>query len=79
MIRRILLTATVLAAATIAVVLPGSPAQASACPIRDECFTTFYSSPAHTTVVGTLAEFCGGGSSMTGVRSGYFVTSRESC
>lgn len=79
MIRRILAASAVVAAATIAVVLPGSPAQASACPIRDECYTTFYSSSAHTTVVGTLVEFCGGGSSMTGVRSGFIVTSREAC
>ena len=79
MIRRILVTSAVAAAAVIAVVLPASPAQASACPIRDECYTTYYSSSAHTTVVGTLLEFCGGGSSMTGVRSGYFVTSRSGC
>ncbi len=79
MIRRILVASAVTAAAVIAVILPSSPAQASACPIRDECFTTFYSSSAHTTVVGSLAEFCGGGSSMTGVRSGYFVTSRSAC
>jgi uncharacterized protein DUF6289 len=46
-------------------------AQAAACPLGFECVTTYYSDSTHTTVVGGKLEYCDGGSSSWGSRTGY--------
>ena len=69
MLRRVLLAAVLVAAATLA--FPGSPAQARACQIDYYCYLTYYSDSAHTTVVGEWYTYCNGDVIHWGVRSGH--------
>jgi hypothetical protein len=79
MLRRAI-TATVIAAATTAAVLvPAAPAQARACIIQHECYTTWYSDSSRTVVVGEKYEGCYGTISMWGVRSPYVTFTEIPC
>lgn len=69
--------ATLLAAAGIT--FAAAPAQANACPLGNECVTTYYSDAAHTTVVGGKVEYCDGGSDSWGRRTSNFDYYRSSC
>jgi hypothetical protein len=65
--------------ATAGVAFAATPAQANACPLDFECVTTYYSDDAHTTVVGGKLEYCDGGSSSWGSRTGYSDYYRSAC
>ena len=69
MLRRVLVTATLVTTAVLAV--PGSPAQARACPLDYFCHSVYYSDSTHTTVVGERGTDCDGVSFNWGVRSSY--------
>jgi len=69
MLRRVLLIAALVAAATLAG--PGSPAQARPCYQDHYCSFTYYSDSSYTTVVGFRFTDCNGESGGWGVRSGY--------
>jgi Family of unknown function (DUF6289) len=76
-VRRVL-TATI--AALAALVLPYAPqAQASTCGLSTACFTNYYSSAAHTSLVGYYAIYCGGAVSKWGTTSPYSTYSVQSC
>ncbi|WDZ86171.1 DUF6289 family protein [Micromonospora cathayae] len=77
MIRRAAV-ALVLAASAFAMI-PGSPAQARACRIDFECYTTYYSDASKTTVVGSLYESCTGTRYFDGVRTGYLTFQETRC
>lgn len=77
MIRRMSVILAFLAAAVI--VAPAAPAQARACTFGYECYTTFYSDPSHTAVVGTLYEDCHGEPTMHGTRSGFTTFQEYPC
>jgi hypothetical protein len=69
MLRRVLMTAAFAAITVLAV--PGSPAQARACPLDWYCHAVYYSDSAHTTVVGERVGGCSGDTYGWGVRSVY--------
>ncbi|MBT2226213.1 DUF6289 family protein [Nonomuraea sp. NEAU-A123] len=77
MIRRALVAAAVAAVALVA--LPTAPAQAKACSIDYFCVTTYFSDAAHTTVVGSREEDCGGLVYVWGTRSSYVDIYRSPC
>ena len=79
MVRRSLVVAAVGLLASAGVVLGAAPAQAAACPLGNECVTTYYSDAAHTTVVGGKVEYCDGGANSWGTRTGYYDYYRSSC
>lgn len=76
MFRRILL-ATALGIAVVTV--PAASAQARACMIGYECYTTYYSDSSHTTVVGGLYEGCDGTRSSWGQRTAYATFVETPC
>jgi uncharacterized protein DUF6289 len=65
--------------ATAGAILAATPAQAAACPLGFECVTTYYSDSTHTTAVGGKLEYCDGGSSSWGSRTGYLDYYRSAC
>ena len=71
-------TVVTLAAAMLAVI-PAASASARACAAGSECYTTWYSNAAHTTVVGWMHEACDGTITTSGTRSGYVTFSQVSC
>ena len=79
MLRRAIVAAALAAGATVTAVLPAAPAQARACTINSECYTTWYSNAAHTTAVGGKYESCDGDVTTWGIRSGYVTFSEHSC
>ncbi|GHJ43195.1 hypothetical protein Cs7R123_05370 [Catellatospora sp. TT07R-123] len=79
MLRRLGLAAALVTIGSVAVVLPGAPAQARACTIDHYCYTTWYADAAHTSVVGQLYEDCGGSRSTWGTRSGYATFAETPC
>lgn len=79
MLRRSVTAAAVTLLAAAAVTFATTPAQAAACPLGNECVTTYYSDAAHTTVVGGKVEYCEGGSNSWGSRTGYFDYFRSRC
>jgi len=80
MLRRTLTIAATTALATMGIALAAAaPAQAAACPLGNECVTTYYDDAAHTTVVGGKVEYCDGGSNSWGSRTGYFDYQRYPC
>ena len=77
MIRR-LTVAALIGGAIIA--LPAAPAQAApACKADYYCTVTFYSTAAHTTVIGQHTIDCSGASSMWGSFSGYETVTNIEC
>ncbi|WP_018220689.1 DUF6289 family protein [Salinispora pacifica] len=77
MTRRLFVVLAFLAAAIL--VSPAAPAAARACKFGYECYTTFYSNPSHTTVVGSLHEDCQGEPTMVGTRSGFKTFQEYPC
>ena len=67
MLRRVLLTAALVAATVVAI--PSSPALARACPLDWSCHWVYYSDSTYTTVVGERGVDCAGGSYSWGVTS----------
>lgn len=79
MLRRAITAATIAAVATAAALVPAAPAQARACIIQHECFTTWYSDSSRTVVVGGKYEDCFGNISTWGVRSAYITFEEYPC
>ncbi|WP_018253653.1 DUF6289 family protein [Salinispora mooreana] len=77
MIRRLFVVLAFLATAVL--VSPAAPASARACTFGHECYTTFYSDPSHTTMVGSLHEDCQGEPTMVGSRSGFKTFQEYPC
>ena len=73
------IAAVVALAAAALVVIPATSASARACTAGAECYTTWYSNAAHTTVVGWMHEACNGTITTWGTRSGYVTFSEISC
>jgi hypothetical protein len=69
MILLVLMTAALVA--TIILAVPGSPAQARACPLDWYCHWVYYSDSTYTTVVGERVTGCPGDSYGWGVRSSH--------
>jgi hypothetical protein len=62
------------------IVLPYGPqAQANTCGLATACFTNYYSSPAHTGLVGYYDIFCGGAVLRSGKTSPYSTLTVQSC
>lgn len=74
---RRVLVATVAALAIL--VLPAPQAQANTCGLSTACFTNYYSSAAHTSLVGYYNIYCGGAVSRWGTTSPYYTYSVQSC
>ena len=79
MVRRTVTAAAVTLLAAAGVTFAAAPAQAAACPLGNECVTTYYSDASHTTVIGGKIEYCDGDSNSWGTRSGYYDYSRTPC
>ena len=79
MLRRAIAAVALATAATATAIMPAAPAQARACTINFYCYTTWYSSAAHTVVVGEKYEDCNGNMSMWGVRSPHVTFSENPC
>ncbi|WP_019871200.1 DUF6289 family protein [Salinispora oceanensis] len=77
MIRRLFVVLAFLAATVL--VSPAAPAPARACTFGFECYTTFYSDPSHTSVVGSLYEDCQGEPTMLGTRSAFKTFQEYPC
>ncbi|MEY9927446.1 hypothetical protein ABH926_002080 [Catenulispora sp. GP43] len=77
MIRRLTVAALL---GTSVVAFSTAPAHAyAACKADYACTTTYYSSPAHTTVVGQIFVDCAGERSSWGTFSGYVVVTNSAC
>jgi Family of unknown function (DUF6289) len=77
MIRRLVIAALI---GTAVVAIPAVPAQANNGCVRNvECTTTFYSSAAHTTVVGQAVITCNGELAEWGTTSIYSVETYSTC
>jgi hypothetical protein len=78
MIRRLLITAALVAAATVAG--PSSPAQAfNQCPAGYMCLTTFWADQAHTHWNGSHSVNCDGVILNLGTLQGFITYSQSSC
>ena len=79
MTRRVL-GAAIIGATALAPLFATTAAEAnSSCPAGYECVDSYYSTAAHTTLVGTLYLFCNGTSSTLGKTSQYIVFSDAKC
>jgi hypothetical protein len=76
-LRRVLLVAVLAAASFLAV--PGSAAQARACPLGWSCNHMYYEDNTYTTVVGGETGDCDGTSARWGIRSVYQVYTEYPC
>jgi len=77
MLRRVLITAALVAATVLAI--PGGAAQARACPLDWYCHWVYYSDSTYTTVVGERVSGCSGGSYSWGVRSSHQDYTESPC
>ena len=77
MLRRVLMTAALVATAVLAV--PGTPALARACPLDWYCHWVYYSDSTYTTVIGERVTGCSGDSYTWGVRSSHQDYTESPC
>jgi hypothetical protein len=79
MVRRVLVSAVLLAGAVAVVVPAGSASAIAVCKADYECVTTYYADAAHTVFNGEITRFCDGSTDTVGVLRGYAVTTQGEC
>jgi hypothetical protein len=75
--RRLLFLAVAIVATV--VTWPAAPASANTCGLATWCETDYYSTPAHTTLVGYKYIACGGGVITSGTVTPYYVIHTGTC